>query len=467
MDLVGITTGDHHLSPISGELDSSDGADTTARTVPVVLGVRLFRHIYKGALRAPPSDTNWIPVTNEASSEAKKSMAFAMSMDSPTRPTGPPIALSLGPRLEGIMIDYLITLTRIPFGPNSSARHWVNISSAHFDIEYRYPLADYHLPFSPSVRPIDVLNRRLNADGSVIGAKTPFPALFTKISNRLNALIVLSISRLQSTSLLTSANTSSGFRPLGETAAHFVGITTGDHHLSPISGELDSMVITGRNADNLSEVAKQCAAVSPKGLKPLEVLADVSKDVDCKRLIDSTISAFKRLDILVNNAGKGVFAPITDPSVLDKYQEVMDTNLRSVVYLTHLSVEHLEKTKGNIINISSVAGLKPFGRAFLYCMSKCALDMFTKCLALELGPKGIRVNVINPAAVRTNFLQVVGLTKEQSEARYSESGNKYPVGRVGESIDIANAILFLASDEASFVTGVNFVSDGGALNAPL
>ncbi|CAG2112790.1 unnamed protein product, partial [Medioppia subpectinata] len=148
-------------------------------------------------------------------------------------------------------------------------------------------------------------------------------------------------------------------------------------------------------------------------------------------------------------------------------QEVMDTNLRSVVYLTHLSVEHLEKTKGNIINISSVAGLKPFGRGFLYCMSKCALDMLTKCLALELGPKGIRVNVINPGHVRTNFLQVVGLTKEQSEARYSEMDGKYPVGRVGESIDIANAILFLASDEASFVTGINFVSDGGALNAPM
>ncbi|CAG2115172.1 unnamed protein product [Medioppia subpectinata] len=225
------------------------------------------------------------------------------------------------------------------------------------------------------------------------------------------------------------------------------------------------VVITGRNADNLSEVAKQCAAVSPKGLKPLEVLADVSKDVDCKRLIDSTISAFKRLDILVNNAGRGMHCPITDTALLDKYREVMDTNLRSVIYLTHLSVEHLEKTKGNIINISSIVALKPVSTAFLYSMSKCALDMFTKCLALELGPKGIRVNVINPGAVRTNFLQAVGLTKEQSEAAYSERGVQYPVGRVGESIDIANAILFLASDEASFVTGIQFVSDGGALNA--
>ncbi|CAG2114338.1 unnamed protein product, partial [Medioppia subpectinata] len=214
--------------------------------------------------------------------------------------------------------------------------------------------------------------------------------------------------------------------------------------------------------------AKQCAAVSPKGLKPLEVLADVSKDVDCKRLIDSTISAFKRLDILVNNAGRGMRCSIADTAILDKYQEVMDTNLRSVIYLTHLSVEHLEKSKGNIINISSIAGLKPFSpQSILYSMSKCALDMFTKCLALELGPKGIRVNVINPGAVRTNFLQVLGSTKEQLEARYNEFEDKYPVGRVGESIDIANAILFLVSDEASFVTGINFVSDGGALNAPL
>ncbi|CAG2120997.1 unnamed protein product [Medioppia subpectinata] len=99
-------------------------------------------------------------------------------------------------------------------------------------------------------------------------------------------------------------------------------------------------------------------------------------------------------------------------------------------------------------------------------MSKCALDMFTQCLALELGPKGIRVNVINPAAVRTNFLQALGFTKEKCEELYTEMDSKYPVGRVGESIDIANAILFLASDEASFVTGIKFVSDGGALNAP-
>ena len=125
------------------------------------------------------------------------------------------------------------------------------------------------------------------------------------------------------------------------------------------------VVITGRNAKNLSEVGKECLKVSPKGLKALEVLADVSKDEDCKRLIDETIKSFGKLDVLVNNAGHGVAYSITDANILDKYDGVMATNLRSVVYLTHLSVEHLEKTKGNIINISSVAGLRPVGMPFI------------------------------------------------------------------------------------------------------
>ncbi|CAG2169049.1 unnamed protein product [Oppiella nova] len=232
------------------------------------------------------------------------------------------------------------------------------------------------------------------------------------------------------------------------------------------------VVITGRNAKNLSDVGKECLKVSPKGLKALEVVADVrlkalevvadvSKDDDCKRLIDSTIKSFGKLDILVNNAGYGVAYSITDANILDKYDGVMATNLRSVVYLTHLSVEHLEKTKGNIINISSVAGLKPIRGMALYCMSKCAMDMFTKCLALELGPKGIRVNVINPGAVKTNFGPAMGMSQQQYDQVLEDRAKSFPLRRVGQSIDIANIILFLASDESSFVTGINVVADGG------
>ncbi|XP_054157092.1 L-xylulose reductase-like [Oppia nitens] len=225
------------------------------------------------------------------------------------------------------------------------------------------------------------------------------------------------------------------------------------------------VVITGRNGENLTKVAKECQQVSPNGQTPLVVVADVSKEEDCRRLVAETITTFKQLDVLVNNAGYGLRCPINDPQILSKYDQLMNTNLKAVIYLCHLCVEHLEKTKGNIINISSVAGIKPFGSSFLYCMSKAALDMFSRCLALELGPKGIRVNIVNPAAVRTNFLQIVGLTDEEANKRYNELATTYPVRRVGESIDIANAVLFLASNEASFVTGINFVSDGGSLNA--
>jgi len=221
------------------------------------------------------------------------------------------------------------------------------------------------------------------------------------------------------------------------------------------------VVINGRNADNLSEVAKQCLKVSPKGLKALEVLADVSKEDDCKRLIDSTIKSFGKLDVLVNNAGIGLVSSIRNTDILQTYDKIMNTNVRSVVCLSHLCVEHLEKTKGNIINISSLAAIKPFPQMGMYCMSKSALDMFTKCLALELGPKGIRVNAFNPAAVRTNFAEAMGIPKQLIDSILEESGDVHPLGRVGEPIDIANVILFLASDESSWVTGINFVSDGG------
>ena len=119
-----------------------------------------------------------------------------------------------------------------------------------------------------------------------------------------------------------------------------------------------NVIVTGRNADKVKAVAKQCREVSPKKANPLEVLANVTKREDLKRLVETTIKTFGRLDVLVNNAGVGIGAKITDSDYMDKFQNALDINLNSVVYLTHLSVEHLEKTKGNIINISSIAGIR-------------------------------------------------------------------------------------------------------------
>ena len=106
-------------------------------------------------------------------------------------------------------------------------------------------------------------------------------------------------------------------------------------------------------------MAEECNNVSPNGQKALQVVADVTKDEDCIRLIQSTIDKFGKIDILVNNAGAGAFSSLNDPKIMEVYERIMKLDVRSVVYLTHLAVPYLEKTKGVIINISSVAGLKP------------------------------------------------------------------------------------------------------------
>ncbi|CAG2174681.1 unnamed protein product [Oppiella nova] len=155
-----------------------------------------------------------------------------------------------------------------------------------------------------------------------------------------------------------------------------------------------NVVVTGRRADKVSEVAKECLKVSPKQSKALEVVADVTKPEDLRRLVDTTVKHFGKLDVLVNNAGAGVGAKFEDKDFYDKFQKSMQINLNSVVYLTHICVEHLEKTKGNIVNISSVAGKRAMPGFSPYSVAKCALNMFTKCMAAELGSKRIRVNVI-------------------------------------------------------------------------
>lgn len=117
----------------------------------------------------------------------------------------------------------------------------------------------------------------------------------------------------------------------------------------------DNVVVTGRNATKVSEVAKQCLNVSPNQLKALEVVADVTRGEDLIRLVYTAVKEFGKIDILVNNAGAASGgAAISDTSFIANFRNVLKTNLDSVVFLTHICVKHLEKTKGNIINISSV-----------------------------------------------------------------------------------------------------------------
>lgn len=188
-------------------------------------------------------------------------------------------------------------------------------------------------------------------------------------------------------------------------------------------------------------------------VEPLVILADISIDGEAERIINATIDRFHHLDILINNAGFVVPGSIENTKV-DDFDSIMKTNVRGAFVLTQLAVPHLIATKGNIVNVSSVAGLRQFENLLAYCMSKAALDQFTRCVALELAGKGVRVNSVNPAAIDT-------LNTPEQSAAMEEYGKIHPIGRVGRLNEVVSAIATLASDDASYLTGVLLPVDGG------
>jgi NAD(P)-dependent dehydrogenase (short-subunit alcohol dehydrogenase family) len=223
------------------------------------------------------------------------------------------------------------------------------------------------------------------------------------------------------------------------------------------------VVVTGRGQSKIDAVVEKCNQVSPTKLQALGVKCDVGKDSEVSALVDKVISTHGGLDILVNNAGIAASSPITDVSIMANFDTIMRTNLRAPFFLTHLLVPHLIKSKGNIINMSSVAGQHPFDKLPVYCASKAALDMFTKCLAIDLGPKGVRVNSVNPATIRTPIFMAMGFSSDLMQAIEKQCADDYPLGRIGEVDDVAKFVLFLASDDASFITGLVGQVDGGSL----
>ena len=148
---------------------------------------------------------------------------------------------------------------------------------------------------------------------------------------------------------------------------------------------------------------------------------------------------------------------------MDFFDNTMLTNVRPVLRLLQMAVPHLEKTKGSIVVTSSMLSFKPIAIYMPYCMSKAALDIMTKCLALDLGPKGIRINTINPAIIRDDFIaKSLGLDPAVMNPELEKAGKSYPLGRLATVEDIANTILYLTSNDSAFVTGQNLCLDGGS-----
>ncbi|XP_029039890.1 3-oxoacyl-[acyl-carrier-protein] reductase FabG-like [Osmia bicornis bicornis] len=223
-------------------------------------------------------------------------------------------------------------------------------------------------------------------------------------------------------------------------------------HFAQLGAEL---ALSGRNAQNLNAVSEKC-----KPNKTFMVTGELTNEADVKNIVESVVKHYGRLDILVNNAGVLENGSIENLS-LEQHDRIFNVNVRSLMHMTMLAVPHITKTKGNIVNVSSVAGLRAFPGILSYCMSKAAVDQFTRCVALELAPKQVRVNAVNPGVVITNLHKSSGMTDEQLKTFFEGSKQTHALGRPGNTSEIAKAIAYLASDDASFVTGVTLSVDGG------
>jgi NAD(P)-dependent dehydrogenase (short-subunit alcohol dehydrogenase family) len=189
------------------------------------------------------------------------------------------------------------------------------------------------------------------------------------------------------------------------------------------------------------------------------VQADVRNEDEVKKAIKEIVAKEGKLDILVNSAGISVQdeTDVTTFSEAD-FDATMDVNFKGTFLATKHAIPYLLKTKGNIVNIGSGMGLRPAkDDAFIYASSKAAVIMFTKAIALNYAGKGVRVNCVCPGATDTPMLREVFPDEEEYE-RYVKSR---PMGRIATPREIANVIAFLASDEASIVTGGIYTADGG------
>src|SRR6266404_2503900 len=221
--------------------------------------------------------------------------------------------------------------------------------------------------------------------------------------------------------------------------------------------------------DVLDERGRQTAKeIEAAGGQALYVSLDVTQEASWAAALDATVKKFGKLDVLVNNAGVFVGKGVED-ATLDEWNKLVAVNLTGVLLGTRAALPHLKKTKGNIVNLASIAGLVGSQLDPLYSLTKGGVTLFTKSTALEFGRKGyrIRVNSIHPGVIDTDMgqqtfaMRAQALGTNDTEATRKTSLIMHPIGRLGVADDIAKGIVFLASDDAAFMTGSGLVVDGG------
>ncbi|MFZ7127705.1 MAG: SDR family NAD(P)-dependent oxidoreductase [Desulfobacterales bacterium] len=214
------------------------------------------------------------------------------------------------------------------------------------------------------------------------------------------------------------------------------------------------VLITGRRGNVVDEVAASEANIEA-------LVADASTPADAQRTVARALDLWGRLDVLVNNAGAGVPLALAEATI-ERIRAIYAVNVFGSTLISSAAIPHLEVTHGSIINISSSLAQKPVAGFADYAASKAAIEQLTRCWALELAPKGIRVNAIASGPVETAFLQErMGLSQEAAEAVKAQEKNLIPLGRRGEPHDVASWIVAIAAPSASWITGQILGVDGG------
>lgn len=218
-----------------------------------------------------------------------------------------------------------------------------------------------------------------------------------------------------------------------------------------------SVAAVGRNEQALAAVSEEIKA---RGGAALPIVADLTGSEEAGKVVSLTTESFGGIDVLVNAAGH-ISSGTIETTVLEAWDAMLDINLRAVFHLMQAAIPSLIERRGNIVSVSSVTGLRSFPGVLAYCVSKAGLDQLTRCAALELAAKGVRVNAINPGVVVTEIHKRGGMGPEQYAAFLEHSKTTHPLGRVGEVREIAELIYFLASERAGWITGGTYSIDGG------
>jgi NAD(P)-dependent dehydrogenase (short-subunit alcohol dehydrogenase family) len=217
------------------------------------------------------------------------------------------------------------------------------------------------------------------------------------------------------------------------------------------------IALVGRDARALEDVM---AEIAHAGRESIAVVADLLSDRSASDIVSAAVARFGAVDVVVNAAG-AIAMGTTDETPDEVWDGMMALNVRAPFRLMRAAFPYLKERKGAVVNVSSVNGRRVFPNLAAYNTSKAALDQLTRCAAIEWASHGVRVNAVNPGVTVTNLHRRSGMSEDAYSAFLARTKETHPLGRPGQAAEIAALILFLASDQASWVTGETIAIDGG------